>query len=115
MRVLITFKVGAEGDQVHTRHYDFEAEEFERLKADFLGSLNGALGALRGACYTCIDPDTNQTRDLLLRFDDVLYLECLDVYEDHRTITKSLNPSLATGPLHIRLANAHTNPQAMDG
>ena len=102
MRVLITFKVGGDNNQVHTRHYDFEPVEYELVKSDFLAYLNGGASALRGASYKCIDPDNGQVHDLLLRFDDILYVECIG-QEEYKTVPKALS----TGPLSARIASAN--------
>ncbi len=75
MRVLITFKVGDDKGWNHTRHFDLDLAESETLKRDFLAHVNGGIGALSGASYRCIDPDTGQSRELAIRFSDILYAE----------------------------------------
>jgi hypothetical protein len=110
MKVLITFKVGKEGEWIHTRHYDFDQADFQLLRRDFLDCLNAAGGALQGASYRCIDPDTNQSRELFLRFDDILYLEC--VSQDPSLASQSTTrPITTTGPLHSRIASANSSEE----
>ena len=97
MRILITFRAGPETEWAHTRHFDMDQPEYEMLKGDFLSYLNSSASALRGASYHYIDVDTNQLRELIIRFDDVLYIESIIqvVSPDYRPGTRSGN----TGPL----------------
>ncbi|MDQ3928612.1 MAG: hypothetical protein M3328_05625 [Chloroflexota bacterium] len=105
MRVLITFRLVEEDDRVHTRHYGIESTELDRLKNDFLTCLNHSTNAPEGGAYQCMDVDTNQARELLLRFDDILYIECIssDPFSEH----PSGSLSLGTGPLQSRLATGN--------
>ncbi|HUP27017.1 MAG TPA: hypothetical protein VM409_01175 [Chloroflexia bacterium] len=101
MRLLITFKGHAEYE---SRHFDVEASMYELLKCDFLRYLNEGATALRGAAYNYVDIDTGQARELILRYDDILYIEAVpqtDHLDKHpsRTTTGNLN----TGPLRARI------------
>jgi hypothetical protein len=108
MRVLITFKVGDDKGWNHTRHFDLDLGESETLKRDFLTHVNGGIGALSGASYRCIDPDTGQPRDLAIRFSDILYVEfmpqtgvTLDSHSQGQAAGKPIS-----GPLQTRLSTS---------
>lgn len=103
MRVLIMFKFGEGGERTHTRTYGLESAEAYRLTSDFLTCLNDGAGGQKGGSYKCIDVDTNQSRELILRFDDILYLECIHPDGQAENITGPL--SKGTGPLQSRLAS----------
>lgn len=94
MRVFITYKVGADGQQLHTRHYIMAQADFDQLRYDILAYLNQGASALRGASYRYRDVDTNQERELLARFDDILYIES-GMPEAGSRITRSLHSRLA--------------------
>ncbi len=114
MRVLITFKVGDGKGWNHTRHFDLDQAEAGSLKRDFLTYINGGIGALNGTAYTCLDPDTEQPRELAVRFEDILYIEfvpqttsSLDTQTTHvtgKTPTGPLQTRLGTSPLQARAA-----------
>ena len=108
MRVLITFRVaeGDGGERVHTRHYALEQTDYDILKTEYLAFVNGSASALRGAPYKCIDPDTGQSREMILRFDDILYIEAIvqEASPEHQTgPVKKI-----TGPLQMRIATGST-------
>ena len=106
MRILVTFKGGAENERAHIRTLDMEQPEYERLKSDFLSYLNGSALASRGASYYYLDIDTSQSRELIVRFDDILYMECIIQVsaQDNRAAARSGT----TGPLLSRIASTGT-------
>ena len=75
MKVIVTFKVNAEQDWLHSRHCDMEPAEFHLLQTDFLDYLNEKEGALKGASYKYFDSDSKQSRTMVLRFEDILHIE----------------------------------------
>src|SRR6266487_392689 len=75
MKVIITFKISAEKDWLHTRHCEMEQAEFHLLQTDFLDYLNEKEGAVKGASYKYFDSDTQQNRTMVLRFADILHVE----------------------------------------
>lgn len=99
MRAFITFKVGADAAQVHTRQYDMTDTEAELLKSEFLAYLNGGASALRGASYQYADPETGLARELVLSYDIVLFIEMVPP----PPIVDAQN-NLITGSLQSRLA-----------
>ena len=112
MRLHITFKTGSDDDAPHTRHFDVDSATYELLKAEFLRCLNEGATALRGAVYTYLDVDTQLAKELILRFDDILYIEAMprqDAIEprvSNKTITTG---NLNTGPLRTRITNVTPN------
>ncbi len=116
MRVLISFRWG-EGETVHTRYYDLDQEDYLSLKQDFLAYLNDGATALRGSSYKYTDVDTGQARELLLRFDAILCIECMP-QEGASGGQGATKP--ATGPLQARIAGSanstgNTGPIATQG
>ena len=111
MRLHITFKTGSDDDAPHTRHFDVDSATYQLLKADFLRCLNEGATALRGSAYTYIDVDTQQTKELILRFDDILYMEAMplhDVVEPHASGKITTTGNLNTGPLRARITHIST-------
>jgi hypothetical protein len=115
MKVLITYKLGEGRDwsHTHTRNYHMEPAEFHLLKTDFLAYLNGEQAALEGACYKYVDGDSHQLKEVVIRFDDILYVECIVKEAVSPTqitapqhITGSLQPGPPTGPLQSRIASS---------
>ena len=112
MRLHITFKTGSDDDAPHTRHFDVDSATYEILKADFLRCLNEGATALRGAAYAYLDVDTHQAKDLILRFDDILYIEAMPRLDqiESRTSSKTVTTgNLNTGPLRTRITNITPN------
>jgi hypothetical protein len=112
MRLHITFKTGNDDDAPHTRHFDVALSTYELLKAEFLRYLNEGATALRGAAYTYIDVDTKQGKELILRFDDLLYIEAIPLQEntEPRISSKTITTgNLNTGPLRTRITNPNSN------
>lgn len=113
MRVLITFKVGDGKGWNHTRHFDLEPADAETLKRDFLDHINGGIGALNGAFYKCVDPDSSQPRELAVRFEDILYVEFMPhvggladaqgQIAGRTPISGPLQTRLGTSPLQTRM------------
>src|SRR5688500_20006685 len=100
MRLHITFKTGSDDDAPHTRHFEVDHNTYEFLKSDFLRCLNEGATALRGAAYAYLDVDTQQIKELVLRFDDILYMEATPSQDgtEHRASTKtSTTGNLNTG------------------
>ncbi len=112
MRLHITFKTGSDHEEPHTRHVDVDSATYELLKSDFLRCLNEGATALRGAAYTYLDVDTQQAKELVIRFDDILYMEAahnqdgMESSNSSKTITTG---SLNTGSLLTRITNITPN------
>jgi len=118
MRVLITFKVGDDKGWNHTRHFDLDLAESETLKRDFLAHINGGIGALSGASYRCIDPDTGQSRELAVRFSDILYIEFMPQtgatdFQSHSQAAVAGKP--ISGPLQTRLSTSPLQSRYVSG
>jgi hypothetical protein len=100
-----------------------EQAEFHLLKTDFLAYLNGDQGALKGASYKYIDGDSHQLKELVIRFDDILYVE--GILKEAvpigsvtgAQITGSLQAGPPTGPLQSRIAGGGpiTGPTTSQG
>lgn len=103
MRVLISFARG-EGETVHTRHYDLDQDDYLSLKQDFLAYLNDGATTLRGSSYKYRDVDTDQARELLLRFDAILCVECMP----QEGVASGQGVTRPTGPLQARFAGTAT-------
>ena len=117
MRLLLTFKVGDGKGWNHTRHFDLDLGESETFKRDFLTHINGGIGALSGASYKCIDPDTGQARELAVRFSDILYVELmpqtgvtLDAHSQGQAAGKPIS-----GPLQTRLSTSPLQSRNLGG
>jgi hypothetical protein len=110
MKVLVTFKIGEEGQWYHTRQCEMEQTEYHLLKTDFLAYLNGEAEAVKGATYRFLDASSRQSRELVVRFDDVLYVEGI-VKEPAPTrgIPEPANPTI-TGPLESAGVHSLTGP-----
>lgn len=117
VKVLITFKIGEERQWFHTRHCEMAAAEAYLLQTDFLCYVNGEPEAVRGALYHYIDTDSQQQRELVVRFDDILYVEFLvpesvnnDTESNGATTHTSTGPlesvdeRMSTGPLSSRIS-----------
>ena len=112
MRLHITFKTGSDDDAPHTRHFDVDISTYELLKADFLRCLNEGAIALRGAAYTYLDVDTQHAKELILRFDDILYMEAMplqDLMEPRISGKTATTGNLNTGTLRTRITNINPN------
>jgi hypothetical protein len=116
MRVLITFKVGDGKGWNHTRHFDLDLGESETLKRDFLTHINGGIGALSGASYRCIDPDTGQPRELAIRFSDILYVEFMPQTgtTDFQSQSQAAGKP-SSGPLQTRLSTSPLQSRNLGG
>ena len=112
MRLHITFKTGSDDDAPHTRHFDVDTVTYDLLKSDFLRYLNEGATALRGAAYIYLDVDTQQAKELILRFDDILYMEAMPLHDhiESRASSKTTTTgNLNTGPLRTRITNITPN------
>ena len=112
MRLHITFKTGGDADAPHTRHFDVDSDTYELLKADFLRYLNEGATALRGAAYLYTDVDTQQAKELFVRFDDILYIEAMPLQDHMESLASSRTTTtgnLNTGPLRTRMTNMAPN------
>ena len=112
MRLHITFKTGSDDDAPHTRHFDVDSATYELLKTEFLRCLNEGATALRGASYAYLDVDTQQGKELILRFDDILYIEAMARHDntEPRISSKTITTgNLNTGPLRTRITNSSSN------
>lgn len=103
MRVYVTYKIGSEETQFHTRHYDMAQADFDQFRRDYLAYLNEGASALKGASYRYLDVDTNQMRELVVRFDDILYIE--SVLQEVAAAGVDAAATTITSPLQARLAN----------
>jgi hypothetical protein len=107
MRILITFKVGDGKGWNHTRHFDLDMADAESLKRDFLGHVNGGIGALGGAAYKCVDPDSGQPYELAIRYEDILYVEFMPhVSGSSENQGQIAGKASITGPLQARLSTS---------
>ena len=117
MKVLVTFKSGMDGQGFHTRHFEMEQTEYHLLKTDFIAYLNGEDEAVKGASYHYLDNDSLQAREIAMRFEDVLYVEC--IVQEHaqgqgpnalgQIVTSPLEGAggySTTGPLSSRLTGS---------
>ena len=111
LKVLITFKVTEGVERIHTRLCEMEQTEYGQLKADFLAYVNGEAEAQRGASYGFLEGASQQPREMILRFDEVLYIECIAPKGERGT--GSNNHAAAhsiTGPLESAGAHSSTGP-----
>lgn len=72
MRVVVTFKLGNEAGFTKSQECDIEEKEHARLKADWEKYCKDTKTA-QGGVYTY--HHRGEERALLLRFDDVLFVE----------------------------------------